>query len=193
MTRNAAVDAKITEFFVDDYPQLQLSFNVIWNGEDAMLDGGVHGIEQIAQIKIGGEPVAGVERTHTMKFELEMVKNRDGDYSVRVRWKVTDAGDMDGPVSAEGVQTLGRVVKASPGSFHSPTVSTTGQSAGRPETVTFLLGNYLGGSGGSMVTIPIPAQRTYIREDGAMVVEAYTIYQTVWVPGSLGGGNENEN
>lgn len=184
MTGSAAVDEKINEFF-DNLPGYSLSTNIEWipGTEDARLDGGTHGIEQTLTITVGNSLVANRQREHSFNFSLQLLRNANGDYTVRFKWSITDNSEY---VTVHGEKSLYRVIKSSPGQRIMPE-----QLQPTSSEVLFKFGNVFGSSGGSYVWTSIPAQRAYWREDGAFVTEAYTIKIQVWLPDTSEISNQN--
>lgn len=187
ITGNAEVDSQISQFFNND-PGFRLSYNILWTGNSANLDGGVHSLTQTATITIGFTTVFARERQHEFSFSLEVLQNAEGDYYVRVNWKITDPSASTSPIVAQGVQTVARVLKSQPGIKRQPT-----RSSPDANTVQFDLNNPTSISAGRWETVNLPAQRAFFRDDGVMVVEAYTVRINVFIPDyAAGGGGDGD-
>lgn len=193
-TGTAEVDSQISQFWQAN-PGYSLSYNVLWTESGtAILDGGTHSVSHTATITIGLSAGLGpsIERTreHNFSFELELVRNADGDYYVRIKWQVTDPG-ATGSLIAKGVHSIARVLKTQPGVIQKPQ-----RTLPDATTVDFALPPPTLSLAGRWETVTLPAQRCYWREsDGALVVEAYNVRLRIFVPdqnGESGGDNQIE-
>lgn len=187
MTGNAEVDSQISQFF-NNNPGFRLSYNILWTGNVANLDGGVHSINQTATITVGFTTVFARERPHEFSFALEVLQNAEGDFYVRVNWSITDSSASTVPLIAQGVQTVARVLKSQPGIKRQPT-----RSSPNADTIQFDLNNPTSISAGRWETVNLPAQRVFFRDDGVMVVEGYTVRINIFIPDyAAGGGGDGD-
>lgn len=175
---NSEVGSQIGQFFANN-PQYRLSYNILWtaNGE-ASLDQGVHSITQRSEITVGFTTVFAHQRSHDFSFSVQLLRNDNGDYYVRVNWTITDPNASTPATVASGVTSVHRVQRSAPGSKVLPTVTTPSTGV-----VAFSLsagpGQY---ASGSWQVVELPAQRGYLAPDGSYVVEAYTIRIRIFIP-----------